>query len=71
MLKGKVFTDNQVSYSVWSNQTEGKQGNTLARKANQIDRTHLRRLRKMQTQNFLQRAASEVVNLFKGQQDVA
>jgi|688.fasta_scaffold703641_1 hypothetical protein len=71
MLKGKVFTDNQVSYRVWSNQTEGQQGNTSARKANEIARTHLRRLRKMQTQNFLQRAASEVVNLFKGQQDVA
>ncbi|HEY9731771.1 MAG TPA: hypothetical protein V6C89_07655 [Drouetiella sp.] len=71
MLAGKVFTDNQVSYSVWLSQAEGQSGQLLTRETNTIARAHLRRLRKMQTQNFLQRAATEVVNLFKGQQEVA
>lgn len=74
MLTGKVFTDNQVSYSVWSREAEGEQNSAsqeASHEAHSLTRTNLRRLRRMQTQNIFQRAAFEVVNLFRGHSEVA
>ncbi|MBS1955465.1 MAG: hypothetical protein JST89_14880 [Cyanobacteria bacterium SZAS-4] len=71
MLLGSVFTDNQVPFSVWSTEANEEQVSVAPRQTNAIAMAKLRRLRRMQTQNFLQRAAFEVVHLFKGQSEVA
>jgi len=70
MLLGSVFTDNQVPFSVWSTEANEEQV-SAPRQTNAIAKAQLRRLRRMQTQNFLQRAAFEVVHLFKGHSEVA
>ncbi len=72
MLARIVPTDNQISYSVWSNQSETtKYGYARQAASNSIVKAHLRRLRRMQTQNFIQRAAFEVVSHFKPDSEVA
>ncbi len=68
MLLGSVFTDNQVPFSVWLTEEPGTEP---PRVPNQIAKAQSRRLRRMQSQNFVQRAAFEVVQLFKGKSEVA
>lgn len=65
MLLGSVFTDNQVPYSVWLTEEQAP------RVPNAIAKAQSKRLRRMQSQNFVQRAAFEVVQLVKGQREVA
>jgi hypothetical protein len=68
MLLGSVLIDNQVPFSVWlSEEPDSK----VVRVPNAIAKAQSRRLRRMQSQNFIQRAAFEVVQLFKGQSEVA
>lgn len=72
MLAGTVFTDNQISYSIWSDYSNpNADGNASLAAGNSIVKAHLRRLRRMQTQNFIQRAAFEVVSLLKPNSEVA
>lgn len=68
MLLGSVFTDNQVPFSVWLTEEPGI---AAARVPNQIAKAQSRRLRRKLSQNFVQRAAFEMVQLFKGQSEVA
>ena len=68
MLLGSVFTDNQVPYSVWLTEEQLSQA---PRVPNAIAKAQSKRLRRMQSQNFVQRAAFEVVQLVKGQREVA
>jgi hypothetical protein len=68
MLLGSVLTDNQVPYSAWLTEESASRAPRLP---NAIAKAQSRRLRRMQSQNFIQRAAFEVVQLFKGQSEVA
>jgi hypothetical protein len=68
MLLGSVLIDNQVPFSVWLSEEPGSKA---ARVPNAIAKGQSRRLRRMQSQNFIQRAAFEVVQLFKGHSEVA
>jgi len=68
MLLGSVLTDNQVPYSAWLTEESDSRA---VRVPNAIAKAQSRRLRRMQSQNFIQRAAFEAVLLFKGQSEVA
>lgn len=68
MLLGSVFIDNQVPYSVWLTDETASEA---PRVPNVIAKAQSKRLRRMQSQNFVQRAAFEVVQLFKGHSEVA
>lgn len=68
MLLGSVLIDNQVPYSVWLTEEHACDAPRLP---NAICKAQSKRLRRMQSQNFVQRAAYEVVQLFKGQSEVA
>ncbi len=62
MLLGSVFTDNQVPYSVWLTEEPVSQAQRVP---NEIAKAQSRRLRRMQSQNFVQRAAFEWCNSLK------
>ncbi|CAN5629087.1 hypothetical protein BH10CYA1_BH10CYA1_43250 [soil metagenome] len=70
MLLGSVFTDNQVPFSVWSIEVNDEHAEA-PRQTNAIAKAQLRRLRRMQTQNFIQRAAFDVVQQFNRRSEVA
>jgi CRISPR/Cas system-associated endonuclease Cas1 len=68
MLLGSVFTDNQVPFSVWLTEEPGTQA---TRVPNQIAKAQSRRLRRKLSQNFVQRAAFQMVQLIKGKSEAA
>jgi len=68
MLLGSVLIDNQVPYSVWLTEEPASEA---PRVPNAIAKAQSQRLRRMLSQNFIQRAAFEVVQLFKGHSQVA
>lgn len=68
MLKGIIFNDNQVPFSVWLDEESAEKA---VRGQDSIAKARAKRLRRMQSQNFIQRAAFEVVQLFTGARNVA
>lgn len=69
MLFNSIFTYKPAPVSVWLSAGEPVPQETKL--PNAIARAHSRRLRRMQAQNFIQRAAYEVVHLFKKDSEVA
>ncbi len=70
MLLDATFVNKQAPISVWLIAVEPV-ADDLPEEPNAIARARARRLRRMQSQNFIQRAAFEVVQLFKGHSQVA
>ncbi len=70
MLLDSTFINKQAPISVWLTTVEPVSA-SAPKEPNANARARSRRLRRMHSQNFIQRAAFEVVQLFKGYREVA
>ncbi len=69
MLLDSTFINKQAPIAVWFTAIEP--ASDAPQETNAIARARSRRLRRMQSQNFVQRAAFEVVQLFTRHKEVA